>query len=498
MKTYYAVCLLLAFIVALVSCSDADDNSRNEKLISTFQIIKFPNDVCKGSTTRNGTCYTSQECSHKGGTSSGSCADGFGVCCIFVISTCGKSSSENITAWTQPTTVSNGVCSLDVMPLSDDICSLRIDFKTFDITGPSTITIQQGRRRLGTSSYLYANTNSGDGVNWSTNCHTDAFYVQGPSPSSNPPLVCGLLTGEHMYVEADIDRGNRMFFAISDITVQTTTSRGVGTAGGRTWDMTISQIECNSLTLPPAGCTKYFWNAAGSATLTNYNWRTKVELAGVHLAQQHERMCIRRERGKCVGCFVATSNANFAVSNAKEGAGHSTAPYGCCGYASNVAFAIVAIDNKGSDFNGLGTGAYGQFGWDCIIIPGAFTVSNKDDYTVATTQATTSLQQAIGEHPTTADMAVPQGPQICGSGKGIGPGIVKLDSSIQSTTAGTVLAATAGATSLSVCTRSYPFMLEFMSDDLEGQGSSTIDTEFISSTQAHNQGFQLAFAQLAC
>jgi hypothetical protein len=209
-------------------------------------------------------------------------------------------------------------------------------------------------------------------------------------------------------------------------------------------------------------------------------------------------MCIRRERGKCVGCFVATSDAAFAVSNAKEGAGHSTAPYGCCGYASNVGFNIVAIDATGSMLNGLGTAAFGQFGWDCIIIPGAFTLTNNDDYSVLTAQTTTSLQQVIGEHPTAADMATPQGPQICGSGKGIGPGIGDLDDSIQSTTAGALVAATAGANSMSVCTRSYPFMLEFMSDDLEGQGSSATDAEFISATQAHNQGFQLAFAQLAC
>ena len=31
--------------------------------------------------SKNGTCYTSEECDKRGGTNSGSCANGYGVCC---------------------------------------------------------------------------------------------------------------------------------------------------------------------------------------------------------------------------------------------------------------------------------------------------------------------------------------------------------------------------------------------------------------------------------
>ena len=41
----------------------------------------FPNDVCKAG-TKNGTCYTQTECTEKNGEESGSCASGFGVCCV--------------------------------------------------------------------------------------------------------------------------------------------------------------------------------------------------------------------------------------------------------------------------------------------------------------------------------------------------------------------------------------------------------------------------------
>merc|ERR1711997_195050 len=92
---------LSALIVAIVVCSsraeqqEAEESNREEKVLPIFQVVKFPNDVCKGS-SRNGTCYTKEECSSKGGKNEGSCASGFGVCCVFSLS-CGKSASENST-----------------------------------------------------------------------------------------------------------------------------------------------------------------------------------------------------------------------------------------------------------------------------------------------------------------------------------------------------------------------------------------------------------------
>lgn len=44
--------------------------------------LRFPNKGCAGDSAKNGTCYTAEECAEKGGTASGSCAMGYGVCCI--------------------------------------------------------------------------------------------------------------------------------------------------------------------------------------------------------------------------------------------------------------------------------------------------------------------------------------------------------------------------------------------------------------------------------
>ncbi len=42
---------------------------------------RFQNSICPGANGVNGTCYTQEECSDRGGTNGGSCASGFGVCC---------------------------------------------------------------------------------------------------------------------------------------------------------------------------------------------------------------------------------------------------------------------------------------------------------------------------------------------------------------------------------------------------------------------------------
>ena len=44
---------------------------------------RFPNGACMSSSAgKNGTCYAQDECENKGGTGYGSCAGGYGVCCV--------------------------------------------------------------------------------------------------------------------------------------------------------------------------------------------------------------------------------------------------------------------------------------------------------------------------------------------------------------------------------------------------------------------------------
>ena len=72
---------------------------------SLFSIVRFKNDACSASSdarfglisaknkcwffkknlSTNGTCFTSSQCSSKGGSADGNCAVGFGVCCKFIV-----------------------------------------------------------------------------------------------------------------------------------------------------------------------------------------------------------------------------------------------------------------------------------------------------------------------------------------------------------------------------------------------------------------------------
>ena len=44
-----------------------------------------------------GVCLTTQECTNQGGSVGGGCAAGFGVCCMFTLSTCGGTVRQNCT-----------------------------------------------------------------------------------------------------------------------------------------------------------------------------------------------------------------------------------------------------------------------------------------------------------------------------------------------------------------------------------------------------------------
>lgn len=52
-------------------------------LVFGIGIVRFENGVCTGADSLCGTCYTRRQCaSINGGTASGSCASGIGVCCV--------------------------------------------------------------------------------------------------------------------------------------------------------------------------------------------------------------------------------------------------------------------------------------------------------------------------------------------------------------------------------------------------------------------------------
>ena len=73
MRKFAIVLLTTAIAFKTVSAEeDVTDNSgREDRVLSVFNVVTFPNAACGASNGYNGTCYTSSECTAKGGTASG-------------------------------------------------------------------------------------------------------------------------------------------------------------------------------------------------------------------------------------------------------------------------------------------------------------------------------------------------------------------------------------------------------------------------------------------
>eukprot|EP00095_Tigriopus_kingsejongensis_P004673 maker-scaffold938_size78735-snap-gene-0.15 protein:Tk04673 transcript:maker-scaffold938_size78735-snap-gene-0.15-mRNA-1 annotation:"PREDICTED: uncharacterized protein LOC103511797" len=140
----------------------------------------FPNGACNGTGNVAGTCYTDQECQTRNGMAMGTCASGYGVCCVFTI-LCGQTSSENCTIFNDNTAPNTGVCTGTICPISANICQLRLDFLAFQITGPVTVSTPITNILNGAPVVAGGVPNSAVGQ-----CATDMFQVTSGS-ANNPP-----------------------------------------------------------------------------------------------------------------------------------------------------------------------------------------------------------------------------------------------------------------------------------------------------------------------
>jgi len=290
----------IVLVLVLICCNFIDninaDNSktetaqqRNGKVFSLFSIVSFPNDGCasqsvQGSKPRNGTCFTSTECNEKGGTVSGNCAAGFGVCCLFITSTSGASVSENCSYIQNPNFPNaygvETAISFTVQKCSADICTLRLDFETFTTAGPTT-----------TSDAAAA---------------VDTFQVTTtPTSGLTIPAIAGENSGYHMYVEVGPDSGATATLAFTF---------GTSTIA-RTWEIKVTQLECSNTNRPyDSGCLQYFTGTTGRIESFNYEGSNSVFQ---HLHSQNYEICIRKNAGySCIEYSVCDSVATgFSVSS---------------------------------------------------------------------------------------------------------------------------------------------------------------------------------------
>lgn len=263
------------------------------KAFSLFSVVTFKNEDCQSESkttmagNRNGTCYTSTECSDKGGMASGNCAMGFGTCCIFLSNSCGDEINQNVTYVrnenfpTALTGTSLTDCTYTVKKCNNNICRVRLDFEQFTILGP-----------VGTD----------EGTDQAC---VDSFTVTGLSTGSSVvPTICGANNGQHIYFELGEASGD----------MATLSFKFGATAGSRDYEIRVSQYPCSSALTPPEGCLQ--WHTGTDGRLTTFNYEADT----LHLQLQDYSICIRREEGMCCIEYQACSDDRSMTIGAVDAA----------------------------------------------------------------------------------------------------------------------------------------------------------------------------------
>jgi len=204
-------------------------------------------------------------------------------------------------------------CTYTFCKANSDICKLRIDFETMQIAGPTTFT--SAAPFAGTADSYKLSYKLGD-------CETDTMTVTNPG-GATPPLICGYNTGQHMWVPAN-DKCNTINFDIDTGSTATT----------RTWQVKVTQFECNDFMAPEQDCLQY--HTADSGTIASFNFDTRVSTAAeishstptsvYHLNSQYYDICIRRKRGFCRICYTPKILGAAATGSSYGLGGSSTAP----------------------------------------------------------------------------------------------------------------------------------------------------------------------------
>jgi len=296
---------------------------RKEKSFSLFSVLKWKNTGCQSVSDVNlqGVCYTKQECDDLGGEEDGNCAAGFGTCCIIrvkgttdnrggtVTQNCSYIENVDFPA-AEAATATN---TYMITKCSSEICQIRLDFIMGNFAQPA----------------------AGSG-----NCDGRDVVTVTSGGGSNVPLLCGDITGQHLYFDA----GDAS--AAGTVAIATNAANAAG--GTKSWRIKVSQIECDSTTRAPNGCLQYFLE--NTNTVQTFNWdgaNARANADGGLLASQDYRACIRQNAGMCSIQWaesVVTGNADAfdfdAVANGGN-AQHTIA--GCAGAAGTAGMSYVQI-----------------------------------------------------------------------------------------------------------------------------------------------------------
>ncbi|XP_042864811.1 uncharacterized protein LOC122248700 [Penaeus japonicus] len=273
MKLIVGVVAVVGVWAAVCSASPVEGQESQERdgrflglnfpFLNLVTVTVKPTPCLGKSDNSSGTCTTKGQCD---GREDGTCANGYGVCCIFE-KRCGSTIKQNVTFLVNdnyPDALKAiGNCQYNIEKANSDVCQLRLDFLSMNL----------------------ANPNDGAGTGVATLCEKDTFSFVG-SAGGNPTVICGDNSGQHMYLDIEGNGVARINIATTDDSID------------RSWRIKVTQIPCNSVSRAPPGCLQYYTDYSGKIESFNYQ-QVDTPAAPLHLANQRYTICIRANEGFC-------------------------------------------------------------------------------------------------------------------------------------------------------------------------------------------------------
>ncbi|XP_017770959.1 PREDICTED: uncharacterized protein LOC108558534 [Nicrophorus vespilloides] len=251
--------------------SDNITSSNNNRIPKVLNFFPIPvEEECKANDgRRTGVCMNTYECRMQGGTSHGSCALGFGVCCVFK-ATCNQDVFNNLTYFVNPhfpdlTHSMSSNCELKVKKIDPEIAQIRLDFIHFNLGQPN--------RRTGV-------------------CEEDTFVMAGGNATAL--TMCGLNSGQHV------------FFDVENVNEAISINMVLGKRSvSRLWEVRITQIPFAQRA--PIGCLQYHTGPKGRIQTLNFADN------GRRLANQDYNICTRQETGMCSIAYEPCDDNSFRI-----------------------------------------------------------------------------------------------------------------------------------------------------------------------------------------
>ncbi|EDV98624.1 uncharacterized protein LOC6569972 [Drosophila grimshawi] len=239
--------------------------SKGKGFLSLFEVIKFPNTKCSVSMgdirTMEGVCYHEFECKSLGGIPTESCAEGVGACCIFV-NGCGDVTSQQTVYFESPNypqPVREMMICVLIVNVKKGVQQLRLDFQMFELSRPS----------------------NGD-------CLDDQFIISGYNANFKIPMLCGINTGQHIYVHVGDSSESKIYLSVF-VKVS---------SGQRSFNIKISQLEDD---LAPVNCLQYYSDGEGIIKSFNYDVDGSIveSREATYLNNMNYAVCLARSKNVC-------------------------------------------------------------------------------------------------------------------------------------------------------------------------------------------------------